>query len=427
MGANQLVMAKGKHYHAEEGLYQEKAGAIDGVYIGSSSVHAYWQPPLAFNDHGIAVVSYSIDSMPATAVKYMMIEARKTQPDALFIINLNTFKKETATFAEIHKMTDYLHLSQNKFEMINALSQDEGIEPVGRAEFFFPIIRYHSRWSSLTSADYNNRLDGLKMGQMYKKYLEVTFDLSRLYKTSTKPGNLTPAHSDALEDLLAYIEREKVRVLFVTVPQAESITSINRFNKLAEIVKERGYDCLELLNDYQKTGILLDEDFQNRIHTNVHGAVKYTEYLSRYLIDTYGFADKRGKEGWESWDAAAKKYAGVISPYTLPFEREHAPRNYALAAPKLSDATVKASAIRLNWSASPGAQGYEIYCKTSKKDKGYWTLLATVDGNTHAYTDENLVSDATYTYTVVPYQVSGKTKTYGRFSTAGVSAKTAAK
>ena len=37
---------------------------------------------------------------------------------------------------------------------------------------------------------------------------------------------------------------------------------------------------------------------------NVYGAEKFSQFLGSYLLDNYGFDDKRGNEDYDSWDEA---------------------------------------------------------------------------------------------------------------------------
>jgi len=96
------------------GFYQEEKNALDAVYVGSSNVYAYWQPPLGFEKYGLAVYNYSLPQMPVDAFKYILEECRKTQPNALYILNLNAFKTERMTEATLHFTLDSMPFSPTK-------------------------------------------------------------------------------------------------------------------------------------------------------------------------------------------------------------------------------------------------------------------------------------------------------------------------
>ena len=66
--------------------------SLDAVYIGSSTTHYFWQPNTAWENYGYTVYPLAMPSVRPQSLKYLIKEAQKTQPDSLFIINLNTFK-----------------------------------------------------------------------------------------------------------------------------------------------------------------------------------------------------------------------------------------------------------------------------------------------------------------------------------------------
>lgn len=83
------------------------------------------------------------------------------------------------------------------------------------------------------------------------------------------------------------------------------------------------------------------------------------------------------------------------------------------ATPKISSTSKRK--IKLSWSASYKADGYQIYRSTSKNGK--YKRVATVKSKT-TYTDTGLKSKKTYYYKVRPYWKNSKgKKKYGKFST----------
>ncbi len=421
-----FAIDKDNAYHRIVGFYKEKNGSMDAVYIGGSNVDYFWEPPFAWGDHGIAVWSFSSGAMPALAVRGVMEEASKTQPDALYIVNLNTFKSTGVYAPALHRVVDYMPLSLNKIRMVNRLADAAGMEGLDRLECFFPSIRFHSRWNELKSLDFLLSINGMKGGIVNTAYISSVEDLSDRYNagiTGTEP--LTDEQAHILEDLLDYCDQTGRKVLFVTVPQVLSADEqYKQLNSMEEMIRARGYTCLDLLEAVDDTGIQVSVDFCDTSHTNVHGSLKFTEYLAQYLKENYGFTDKRGQPGWESWDESVGLYANYIGPYTLPFEREHAPRDYSLSVPELSALEISGQQISLQWESAEDADGYEIYRKSAGEQNGCWHAVASVNAETLRYEEEDLAAKTKYTYTVVPYRTEADIKYYGNFSYVGVTGTT---
>lgn len=413
-----LGLSEQPAYTTIKGLRDEKPASLDALYFGASNVHALWQPAFGWTKSGIAVRSYSLNSMPGVALKNMIIEARKTQPDALCIVNLNSFKKDAVDFVTIHRCVDYMPLSANKLDTITMLTEEAGYEPDSMWEYVFPIIRFHSRWSETKTWDYYRKTSDIQTNRYYGSFLTTSVNLTKHYHTSkVSDESLGETQRGSLKELIAYLKESKARVLFLMVPQALSEKMVTFLNSLKDLVEAEGFPCLDLLNGIEDTHLSLTGDFKDKKHTNVHGAIKFSGCLTDYLVANYGFTDKRGQAGWESWDRVTDYYKEVISPYTLPFEREFAPRSYELAAPAMT-LSVEGLSAALSWEPVEGADGYKIYRKTGNGD---WTLAGDTDLLTPAFAENGLEAGKRYAYTVVPVTNAGGVTSYGSFSYKGIS------
>lgn len=100
-------------YNAVTGFYEEEENSADAVYIGSSNVLAYWNPMLAWEEYGIAVPNFACNAMPISCLEYFLKEAHKTQPDAVYIMNINTLGEKGTT--QHKSFTEYssTHLFQS--------------------------------------------------------------------------------------------------------------------------------------------------------------------------------------------------------------------------------------------------------------------------------------------------------------------------
>ncbi len=413
-------------YEHEQNYLLEKPGTLDAVYVGTSNVHAFWQPAYGWRQHGIAVWNYSIDAAPAEAIKYMVIEARKTQPNAVYLINLNTFKADSVypDMTSIHRVADYMPFSFNKLRLIYQLTKHLDCTPFEKLEYYLPIIRFHTRWDDLKDWVYGAAGFDYKGSLHYSAYQKNVTDYSktfRIYET------MAPVSEDVMvimDDLLNYCDTQKLKVLFVSVPQVISKDEQGRMNTLEQYVQDRGYPCLDLLQNYQELKLDLRMDFYNRKHTNVHGSMKFSDYIGDYLVEHYQMTDKRGMPGWESWEAASASYIDdYLDAWHLPFELSLSSR-VELEAPALKRVSVKGRDATVSWDESKGAEGYEIYRKAEGTG---WEIVTTADPSVLSYTDEQLSPSTKYTYTVVPFLETAAGRKYGFFSVNGVSGTTGGK
>ena len=195
------------------------------------------------------------------------------------------------------------------------------MEGFDKLEYYFPIIRFHSRWNELTEEDFNLSLKGIKGASVYDNFLKTSTDVTDEYCYTEEKAEMTEKQQETLEDLLQFCKSEAIKVLFVTVPQAiEDEETVAQLNTIEEIVRTEGFDVLDLMGSVDEIGLDFETDYYNARHTNIHGSIKFTHYLGQYLSQNYSFEDKREDADFSEWNDAYDKYVEWISPYITEAE-----------------------------------------------------------------------------------------------------------
>lgn len=420
-----FVSSVNNEYQWMAGIYEEREDSLDAVYIGSSNCYAFWNPVMAWEKYGISVFPYVCSSQPLIAAEYLVREARKTQPDALYIINTNTVGilgdsnsgsgDSVSDFDSVvlHRLLDYMPLSLNKLKLTDYLCDVAGLSFSERLEYYFPIIRYHDKWDTLTEENFDYEINNYKGADTLYWYLGYICDVTEKYTVTDECLPISDVLTDSLNSLLDYCEEEDVRVLFVSVPRAEKHEGDpERINTVNKLIEDRGFTVLDLVDKLDEIGLDTATDYYNLNHTNLHGSIKFTYYLSEYLIEKYGFEDKRGDEDYADWDEATREYNDLIKNRHLPVEHFPDKRNYDIPAPWISEVSNGgSSSIDITWTAAWGATGYEIYRKV---DDVEWVYIA--DSFETTFTDKDAAKSGKYVYTIVPYCIEDGEKYYGKFN-----------
>lgn len=410
-----------RNYQWIAGFYEEPEDSLDAVYIGSSNCYAFWNPLLAWESHGITVYPYACNDQPFAATAHLITEVRKTQPDALIIVNLNSLWDMEINENNMHYLLDNIPLSVNKLMLTSHLCAEAGYSLSDSMEYYLPIVRYHERWSELEKTDFDFSFNGMKGASVYYSYLQSVEDITDLYHTGTVPVAPNSSVLMLLENLLDYCDENQVNILFVTVPRAEQTEDTpGILLYLNELIQSRGYPVLDMMDKLDEIGMETYRDYYNDHHTNIHGSIKFTRYLSDYLVETYGFQNKRGQERYSSWDEGRKKYSAYMDGYVLDLEYDGSVRDYGLAEPGALKARKQEKAVAVTWQSVEGADGYAVYKKTNS---GRWKPLAEVAEP--GLIDTEAAADATLIYRVIAfrYNESGE-PCYGKFAYNGVSVKT---
>lgn len=398
-------------YQNINGFYKQTENSLDAVYIGSSNCFTYWNPAVAWDEYGVAIYSYSANNLLFESAEYIIKDCVKTQPYAKFIVNINTLIGDELEMKEIQYTASNMPLSLNRFQLVNHLCDIGNLSFSERMEYYFPIIRFHGNYSSLMPGNLLFKNDGFKGSSTYEPYVRITTDVSSVYGKSDEIGELPEYLVESTNSLLDYCDNNGIEVVFVTVPQARSEEKNKVFNALNKLISDRGYQTLNLMEKTDEIGIDRTCDFYNIQHTNIHGSIKFTHYITQYMIEKYGFTDKRGDKNYADWDGMTEGYFNAVSPYILDVERDVRKRDFTLDSP--DNLTIFEGT--LTWDATKNAEYYHVYKKVGKTKP--WTRVAEKLTDT-SYFDESFADGCIYT--VVPVVTNNGEEYYGNFPYLGV-------
>lgn len=319
-------------------FYAEEKNTVDVAYIGTSASNRYFINPKAYNDEGITVFTVATMGMPMFFVPEIVDETEKRQDPKLYIFELRWFdkKREQITDAHIRRVTDNLRPSMNKLTAIDkTMTFMDGSKGMlgditdSKADYLFPIIKYHGRLvqGTLTRDDWKltssrNRTKGYVMSRSTTKQVNQLPG-----RISEKRGSLSEEAEQALSELLDWcdgMDKDK-KVLFVLSPYSVKEDSMPRFNTAIDTVKERGYDVINFntAEMYSRLGLDWDKDFYNSKHVNYLGAEKYTDWLTSYLKKNYELEDHRGDPAYQSWEEAYRTYRGYVKKGIVTVEEKN--------------------------------------------------------------------------------------------------------
>ena len=383
---------------------------LDVVYVGASNVYSFWQAPLAWDRYGLASHSYSNWSMPPASIRYIIQECRKTQPNALYVVNINNFRDEESTLLKhCHWTTDDMPLSWDKIKLVQALCDQNGYSFDEAVELLFPLIGFHSTWSDLQSEDFAPQYADVGGAATNPNHF-VTRDSASTFSTYMEmkaslddygPFDEKTFSSNTIDDLIGYCKSEDVSILFVLQPQAiTDPIELHHMQLLCDIVEKAGMDFIDL-SDPATMNLNPNTDFWNPRHTNAHGSIKYTDYLANYIMQHYTIEDRRGDELYSEFDATSKRYKDFLVAHTV--------REFEFDLPEVRDdlrvgdltATNMHLFVTLSWDHAEEADEYLIYRQKVKKivspadvedlEEYAWKRIAVVSSDESSFIDRELV------------------------------------
>ncbi len=299
--------------------YYDNAGNNDVVFIGDCEVYENFSPITLWEEYGITSIIRGSPQQMIWQSYYLMEETFQYETPKVMVFNVLSMKYDTnqstgssSVREAYNRMTlDGMRWSQSKIDAINASMTDEEREKEGMWTYLFPLLRYHDRWSELTSEDFRYWFDQPQVG--HNGYL-----MQVGVKPVGDPHVERPLVDYSFgENCWEYLD--KMRLLceengtqFVLV-KAPSLSPVwwDQWDQQIEEYAEK-YDLLYVnLLDYQEEiGIDWSTDtYDTGLHLNVYGAEKASVFFGQLLQAECGLEDHRSDEAISAlWQEKVKIY-----------------------------------------------------------------------------------------------------------------------
>ncbi|MDR0949919.1 MAG: hypothetical protein LBM69_10440 [Lachnospiraceae bacterium] len=296
------------------GFYKEKANSLDLICIGGSSTYVYWDPIQAYQEFGIASYNFAGDTMPPSLMKYMIIEALKTQKNAAFMIDLRAFVRREIVLYELNNIrgySDFFAYSRNRYNLIQNVTKLEvpGFDEGNMLEMNIDFIRYHSTWKTITRPQYSLTFKGANplKGFNFVPLPVESFEPPKLDGIEGKLS-LSEDNDAILTDLLDFCRRENLKVVFAITPYYLGSADKERFNYISSCVSDYGFPVMDANDFYEEMDLDFSTDFYNANHVNIFGAEKFTRFVAPYFVDALELPDRRNDTKYTSWNALIPKW-----------------------------------------------------------------------------------------------------------------------
>ena len=258
------------HTWITRGFYEEEKNSLDVLFLGNSDVYRGISPIILWDDHGIASYAYAASGQRLWTAYYMLKEALLYQKPKVVVFDVDAvFSNNDSSKANYRKVFDNMKNNKVKYEAINDKIYKFTFEE--KISFYFPIIRYHSRYNELTKEDfkyafynYHFAYKGLDMVTRIKPY-KNGYD----YMQKTKDVEISDKVKKYLDGIVKLCKDNNVEI--------------------------EGFDW--------KT-----DTYDGGDHLNVFGAEKVTRYLGKYLTSNYQFINHKSDTKYKQWIIDSKKY-----------------------------------------------------------------------------------------------------------------------
>ncbi len=287
-------------------FYDEPKDSLDVVFVGSSFTMCGMYPMELYDQFGIASYNYASSALVFPQAYYQTVEALKYQSPKVLVIDASgaVYADDKVGSKEyVHVQLDNMKWSMNKLRAIQDLIED----PSDRLEYYFPLLKFHTRWKNVTEEDYKP-ITGPSKGAFVSDAILAD---PTVYPTvpAEEKAALSRTAETYLRRILDTCREEGVTVLLVNYPTLSNEDDQRKYNAVADIAGEYGVEYLNLLHGFEELGLDPYTDFRDQYHLNRSGALKVTAALGAYLKERYDLPDRREDPDYAPrWNDALSLY-----------------------------------------------------------------------------------------------------------------------
>lgn len=298
-----------------QNFHNEPSNSLDVVVVGASDVFTAISAGRIYEETGgMRTYPYAVDQCPSTMWKLMVEDIRRTQPNALIVLDVYGVgyeEQDLTNGAPMHHVMDGIPFKFiEKYNIVNSMTRERDLQQ--KFAFVFPYAKYHSDFSN-----YKTRISTFlelakggpsPMKGMFTKttacdggkHFNIKGEQVTLKKY--KPNNLA---LDSFNEFLDYCDEEDVNIIFTRFPSILEDVEDNfylkancRVNYVAEIIVNRGYEFINFQQEFDEIGLKETEDFYNSGHVNYKGQRKFSTYFAR-IIKEYVDIEKNSSDEWD--------------------------------------------------------------------------------------------------------------------------------
>jgi hypothetical protein len=299
------------------GFYKIKKNTTDVLVLGTSHFLNGLIPQEIYDESHIRSYNLASEQQSLFLSYYLLKEALRFQSpqavvlDTKFVESFHDDYPINMGDELFRKVSDRMKLSSVKLEMINDYSRLNYSKE--KLSYIIPVIRYHSRWSSLTKEDLealtwekHNELKGF-----YPLYHELISGYEPIIPEGNERTPMDPIMREYLEKITGLCREKGIKLILFRTP--DKSTTVEIHNEIEAYADENGLVFYDL-NDKRLYDTLKIKEPEETIcepdggeHVNLPAAVKVSDFLAEKL-------EENGVTGMvdEQWEETAGYFQEIL-------------------------------------------------------------------------------------------------------------------
>lgn len=297
-----ILSIKSEHgVDQSSGIYWQPENSIDVVMMGTSHVHCGINTGLLWENFGIASYDYSAAEQPLWMTYYYLKELYKYQSPEVIVLDVYAPArfKEDYQYKWISENIYGMRFSLNKLQMLLVSVEFQNLH-----KYFPSFAAYHSRYDDLEAEDFETFFWNSQEKEAFKGYTPYfsIWPQERPEISVNEKNGLTLKSEKYLKKIIAYTKEKESKLVLIVSPYIVTTEDKTTYNQIADIAEEEKIAFIDFNKYYDEMELDFDADFNDPSHLNYWGSCKFTDFLGLYLSQNVRVPDRRGEEGYRSWE-----------------------------------------------------------------------------------------------------------------------------
>lgn len=298
-------------------FYEQKKNSIDVLCLGSSQVFGSINPAILYQNYGIASFDLCAAGLSTEGVYFYLQEALKTQTPKVIVVGCDyAYDLAEDVGTEIaYQWSGGMKTSTNRIEFIKNIVKSEN--------FLDVFLRYpinHVRYNDLQERDflpyrgdaYHRYYKGNRV--FYSKYPIEEYEVYPYVKEVGEIPKETRFYFEKINELANEVG---AKLIIYSPPVCRTSEDQMTINAIGAWAKNKKITFLDLNSCREELGIDMKKEMNDHVHVNYLGQVKTSNYVAKFLSDNYDLPDRRGENGYESWEMCVEDYNTVFRDLNL--------------------------------------------------------------------------------------------------------------
>ena len=278
--------------------YEEENKDYDVLFVGDCEVYENFSPITLWQEYGINSYIRGSAEQYIWQSYYLLEDTLRYNTPEVVVFNIQSLQFNESNSEAYNRMTlEGMEWSASKVNAIRAsMKEDEKF-----LDYVFPILRYHSRWSELTTDDVKYMFDGEKVSHN-GYYMRVDVKPAE----NVPEGRILSDYSfgekawSYLDKMRKLCEEKGITLILIKAPSLWPYWYEEWDVQLVDYAKEHDLQYINFLKVTDEVGLDYTKDtYDAGLHLNLSGAEKLSKYFGRILSEEVGVADRRDEEEWQ--------------------------------------------------------------------------------------------------------------------------------